>query len=156
MAQAKAKAAPVEKESKISAPSKAKAAPAEAEVEAEAEPKAAKNRSKFPNEHIITLLVDHNPKRPSSESHARFEHYEDEMTVEAALAAGITTGDLNWDVAHDFIKIGEEFDADAEKKAKAPPKPRKAKAEKEGEEETPAEEEPEEAPAPKKPTGKKK
>lgn len=74
--------------------------------------------SKWKADQIITLLVDYNPKRASSESHARFENYEDGMSVEEALEAGLTNGDLNWDTAHDFIKIGDELDEDAEKKSK--------------------------------------
>ncbi len=87
------------------------------------------NRSKFGDDQVITLLVDHNPKRPKSASFARFENYEDEMTVKGALAAGITTGDLNWDTEHGFIEIGDEYNEDAVKKSKAV-KEKKAAAEK--------------------------
>ena len=63
MAQKQATAA-VEKESKI----EGKAGKAE---KGEAKEKA--NRSKFGDAQIITLLVDHNPKRPKSASFQRFE-----------------------------------------------------------------------------------
>jgi len=88
----------------------------------------------FKDDQVITLLVDHNPKRPGSASHARFENYEDGMTVKEALTAGLISGDLSWDVAHEFIEIGAEFNEDAVKKSKAvkEPKPKKEKAAKEG------------------------
>lgn len=85
-------------------------------------------RSKFPANHIITLLVAYNPKRKGSASHTRFENYEDEMTVEGALKAGLTAGDLAWDVAHGHIEIGESFNEDAVKKEAPAPKPKKEKA----------------------------
>ena len=122
-----AAAKPVEKESKIEAP----------KAEVAKTPKVSKEKkpaaSKYPAEHVVTLLVDYNPKRAGSASHARFDKYEDEMTVKAALEAGLWAGDLNWDVAHEFIKIAEEFDDKAEKKSKPAPKPKaeaKPKAEK--------------------------
>jgi len=87
----------------------------------------------FKDDQVITLLVDHNPKRPGSASHGRFENYEDGMTVKEALTAGLISGDLSWDVAHAFIEIGAEFNEDAVKKSKAvkEPKPKKEKAAKE-------------------------
>jgi hypothetical protein len=120
---AKKPTAPVEKESKIEAPRGKAAKP-------EAEPKKKSNRSKFGDDMVITLHVDYNPKRVNTASHARFENYEDEMTVADALAAGVTTGDLNWDTEHDFIGIAEEYDDDFEKRSK-PVKEVKPKAEKE-------------------------
>lgn len=107
------KAAPTEQESKIEGkPGK------EAAAKDPVEEKEKANRSKFSDDQIVTLLVDHNPKRANSASHARFENYEDGMTVKAALEAGITTGDLNWDTEHEFIKIGATFDKAAVKKSK--------------------------------------
>lgn len=86
--------------------------------------------TKFPGSHIITLLVDYNPKRAGSASHGRFEKYEDEMTVEDAQKAGITAGDLLWDTKHGFIEIGEKYNDKAVVKSKPEPKPKKEKAEK--------------------------
>ena len=122
MAKRSAAVAKEETESKIEKP-KAEAAPKEQKEKK----KRASTSTKFPMAHIITLLVDHNPKRVGSASHGRFENYEDEMTVEAALKAGVTAGDLAWDVAHGFVKIAEEYDENAEKKSKAPPKPKAEK-----------------------------
>jgi hypothetical protein len=51
----------------------------------------------------LTILVPENPKREGSASHARFALYKNGMTYEACLAAGITNGDVHWDLAHEFI-----------------------------------------------------
>jgi len=84
---------------------------------------------KFKDDQIITLLVNYNPKRKGSASAQRFEAYEDEMTVAGALKAGITSGDLSWDVEHGFIKIADEFDDSVEKKTKPESKPKAEKKE---------------------------
>lgn len=69
---------------------------------------------KFKNEMIVTLLADkdgnvygkeNNPKRKGSASAARFDHYTNGMTVEQALAAGLTRADLEFDVQKKFISI---------------------------------------------------
>jgi hypothetical protein len=60
---------------------------------------------KFAKDAVITLLVQENPKRAGSASHARFENYKSGMTVEQALAAGLISGDFTHDVAHGFIRI---------------------------------------------------
>ena len=62
-------------------------------------------RSSVNKEAVITLLVTENPKRAGSKSHERFALYVDGMTVAAALAAGLTTGDIHHDVAHNFISL---------------------------------------------------
>lgn len=48
-----------------------------------------------------------NPKKAGSKSHANFAKYKSGMTVAAALAAGVTSGDLAWDKSHGFINVGE-------------------------------------------------
>lgn len=69
-------------------------------------PKAPRETSgKFPGSAVITVLVDKNPKREGSASHARFEFYKSGQTVKEALEAGLTTGDFHHDVAHNFISI---------------------------------------------------
>lgn len=57
------------------------------------------------DDHVITLLVASNPKKPGTQAHIHFAVYRDGMTVADALAAGLTRGDLKWDVAHAFIKL---------------------------------------------------
>lgn len=53
----------------------------------------------------ITLLVDHNPKRPGCAAEKRFALYQDGMTQEEFLAAGGTTPDLAYDTAHGYIAV---------------------------------------------------
>lgn len=83
---------------------------------------------------IVSLLVQTNPKREGSAAFLRFLNYTDGMTVQNALDAGITTGDLVYDAAHGFISI-EGYAAKAlppkaakEPKAAKAPKAKKAKA----------------------------
>lgn len=83
--------------------------------------------TKFADTHVITLLVDYNPKRAGSASHGRFEKYEDGLTVEDAQKAGITAGDLLWDTKHGFIEIGAEYNDKAVVKSKPAPAPKKEK-----------------------------
>jgi hypothetical protein len=53
----------------------------------------------------ITLLAKENPKRPASDAYKRFAKYKTGMTVGEALKAGVTSGDLAYDVKHEFIRI---------------------------------------------------
>lgn len=80
------------------------------------EPKAPK-APKFATNMKIKMLADkegktygkdNNPKRVGSSSHDRFALYVDGMTVEAAIAAGVKTADLDWDVDKGFISISAE------------------------------------------------
>lgn len=90
-----------------------KAAKPAAEKKADAAPK----KVKYPGEHVITLLADkdgkaygkdHNPKRAGSNSAARFASYTNGMTVEAynKLYPDFATGDLDNDIAKNYIKVG--------------------------------------------------
>lgn len=63
------------------------------------------SRSSVNKDAVITMLVTENPKRAGSKSHERFALYVDGMTVAAALEAGLTTGDIRHDVAHNFISL---------------------------------------------------
>lgn len=56
-------------------------------------------------EQVVVLLVKENPKRPGSKARERFAKYEMGMTRQQALDAGVTGGDLRWDVGHGFIKL---------------------------------------------------
>lgn len=51
------------------------------------------------------LTVVPNPKKPGSKSHARFEAYRVGMTVDQAVAAGLTMDDIRHDVARGFITL---------------------------------------------------
>lgn len=86
-------------------------------------------------EATITVLVTANPKREGSKAHGRFAAYEDGMTVQAALDAGLTTADLVYDAAHSHIAISGYSPKLVEKKERAPKaeKPKKAKKEKSAE-----------------------
>lgn len=59
--------------------------------------------------------AENNPKRAGSAGALRFAHYTDGMTVEQALAAGLTPADLKWDEDHKFIELrgGASTDASA-------------------------------------------
>jgi len=62
---------------------------------------------------VISLLVDHNPKRVGSASRARFDLYRNGQTAAEYVAACIAVGqprhkalaDLIWDVNHQFISL---------------------------------------------------
>lgn len=71
---------------------------------AKAEPKP--RATKFSPTDTISILVAANPKRQGSTGWAHFNLYQEGMTVECALASGVTREDLNWDTAHNFISIG--------------------------------------------------
>jgi hypothetical protein len=48
---------------------------------------------------------DNNPKRAGSAANTRFALYKSGMTIQQALDAGITRGDINWDSKQGFINI---------------------------------------------------
>lgn len=54
----------------------------------------------------IKVLVKKNPKRESSSAYGRFELYFTNKTVGEFLAAGGTTGDLQFDQKAEFIQLG--------------------------------------------------
>lgn len=54
---------------------------------------------------VFKLLVTANPKRAGSAAHARFQGYFGAKTVGAALAAGVTRKDIQWDQKHGFIEL---------------------------------------------------
>jgi hypothetical protein len=74
--------------------------------EAVKEKRPAARAAKYSNESVITFGKDkdgkpygpdNNPKRDGSAAHARFAKYKSGMTIQQALDAGITRGDINWD-----------------------------------------------------------
>ena len=78
----------------------------------EGQPKVEQNKSK-PNKRTkkygtdlrITLLVKKNPKRPATKAFTAFALYRTGMTIGEALAAGVSKGDISWDVRHKFISV---------------------------------------------------
>lgn len=58
---------------------------------------------------VIVAVRRPNPKRAGSESAARYNKYKIGMTVEEALIAGLTTGDIEWDTSakRAFVELGE-------------------------------------------------
>lgn len=67
---------------------------------------------------IVRVLVP-NPKRPGSDTHARFALYQTGATVKEFLDAGGRRVDLRWDVDHKFIAIVAAADWVAEPEAPA-------------------------------------
>ena len=70
--------------------------------------------AKFSKDSIINLGTDdkgvaygpeNNPKRAGSEANKRFEKYENGMTIEQAMEAGVTRADINWDSKQGFITV---------------------------------------------------
>lgn len=81
----------------------------EMEVNAEEKNKTrtAKRVKNIHKDAALSLLVDTNPKRGGGASYERFEGYfKDEVdTVQKALDAGLTMGDIKYDIAHEFIQV---------------------------------------------------
>lgn len=77
----------------------------------------------IPGDARITLLVEHNPKRPGCAAEKRFALYQTGMTQLEFLAAGGTVPDMAYDAAHGFIAV-EGYTPKEKGKAKAerPPK----------------------------------
>lgn len=62
-------------------------------------------KRRFRDDQKIRVLVKENPKRKGTGGAKRFALYRSGMTVAAALEAGVTRADLNWDAAHKFIEV---------------------------------------------------
>ncbi len=88
--------------------SEAEASP-EAEATAEDEgPRTAKRVSGIEKNAKLEVLVTENPKREDSQAYDRFKGYftlEGEPTVDDALTAGLTMGDIKYDTIHGFISV---------------------------------------------------
>lgn len=68
----------------------------------------AKRVNNITKEAALTVLVESNPKRPSSSAYTRFQGYLTDprpATVEQALANGLTIGDIKFDIIHGFISV---------------------------------------------------
>lgn len=62
-------------------------------------------RARFTEDQVITLLVNENPKRKGTMAWAKWEIYEDGMTVGEYLEAGGKRSTLNYDVEKGYIEI---------------------------------------------------
>ena len=94
-------------------------APAPEKAEGAAAPAAAKGGPRGPKgvAHDSTIhflqdksgkpynVTDNNPKKNGSAGHARFALYHEGMTVGEALAAGVWSADITWDIDHGFIRV---------------------------------------------------
>lgn len=103
------------------------------EVFEKAEEAASEKRTRtspnFPADAAVEFLVEANPKREGSKSHARWEDYAGTTTVGDYIAAGGTYGDLKYDAEHGFIKV-EGFEAKlVERKVREPKAAKEPKAE---------------------------
>jgi len=57
--------------------------------------------------HLVVLAVVPNPKKPGSASHDRFSKWVVGQTVQQCMAAGLTRGDVTWDMERGFVTLGE-------------------------------------------------
>lgn len=104
------------KEQKTAQTENTEATAAEATESTETKRKPPVREPKFKPEAKITLLADkdgnpygkdNNPKRAGSKSAERFANYVNGMTVDQAIAAGLTRADLAFDEGKKFIAIEE-------------------------------------------------
>lgn len=65
------------------------------------------SRSRLPDDGIIHMLREGNPKRPGSAAHPRYDLYQEGMTVKdyKALNKDFGSIDLAWDIDHGFIRV---------------------------------------------------
>jgi hypothetical protein len=67
------------------------------------------NISGLPNptlDMVVTAVMP-NPKKPSSESYARFAKWKVGLTLRQCLEAGITRGDVKWDTERGFVTLAD-------------------------------------------------
>ena len=106
---AKAKAEPAPKAAKTAkaepAPKAAKTAKPTKEKAAGATDGHSKRKGRYDPTATIEVIVDKNPKRTGTKAHELFELFYKSKTVAEFFDAGGTTGELNWCVEHDFIKL---------------------------------------------------
>jgi len=86
---------------------KAKEATEATEVAEDTGPRMAKRVTGVTQEAKLTVVATENPKRPSSSAYERFQHYLDDnpSTVKAAIEAGLTMGDIKYDLVHGSIEV---------------------------------------------------
>lgn len=74
----------------------------------ESGPKMAKRANGITKEAAITVVATENPKREESQAWERFQGYfslEAGATVQDALDAGLTMGDIKYDTIHGYIEV---------------------------------------------------
>lgn len=59
----------------------------------------------LPRETTISVVADHNPKRPGTTAHARFALYATCATVGEYLDAGGRRAELAWDISRGYISV---------------------------------------------------
>ncbi len=64
-------------------------------------------RRTWPADGIIRVLAETNPKKPGSESHTRFQLYEDGITVAAYYERGGRPADISWDSDRGFVRVDD-------------------------------------------------
>ena len=64
-----------------------------------------KFESMYPENAVLTLNVEANPKKVGSAANERFEHYFKSKTVGDYLAAGGTYQDIAYDVGRQFVAV---------------------------------------------------
>jgi len=71
----------------------------------------ASNRSKYPLDAIIHLLVVGNPKRPGTKAYTKFDAFTEGQTVAQYLAApgNGRNGEIKWCLDHNFISLDERI-----------------------------------------------
>jgi hypothetical protein len=80
------------------------ASPAEPPTTPPLKPKYAPASAVVPD-HVVRLCVNENPKMIGSACRKRFDLYRDGMTVDDAMKAGVWRQDIQWDLAHGFIRL---------------------------------------------------
>lgn len=61
--------------------------------------------ARFPKSSTITVLVEENPKNKGTQAAARFELYQNGMTIAEYIAAGGRSGDIKNDVTAGYISL---------------------------------------------------
>lgn len=114
----------------------------EAEVKEPQGPKRAKRAVGIERDSIVKVLATENPKREESQAWERFQNYfslPEGSTVQQAIDAGLTMGDIKYDVIHGYIDVDgaevEEYEVS----------PRGSRSDDDGEEETVEDDEADEA-----------
>lgn len=117
-AAAPAPATPAKRSKKSAAPATPETAPANGEKPKEKKIRAPKldaqgnpikyvkkvyPKVEYKDENVITFVTEPNPKRGASAE--RFAHYKVGMTIADAIKAGVTRGDIAWDLPRGLIKI---------------------------------------------------
>jgi len=78
--------------------------------ETEVKVKVSKKVEGITKESTVTVLAESNPKRESSKAYERFENYfslSEGATVQDALDAGLTMGDIHYDFIHGNIEVSD-------------------------------------------------